>query len=246
MRKLKILLLTCGLSVHLCSAASADWVPVESERDSQTEQWKYEQNGRYLTNQWKKRDGDWYYLDEDGITLSKTTRNIDGVDYTFTSSGQWTQHSKLQNRDDMRIYTNLDFNYSIEYMKDYFSTFSDALYLSWGAEHLSFYTNPGGYFVDIYHYPRSQFPNFSQGSANSILYYYTGSGDSRVIKNCAPVHVDGMTFEKKYVSSTSSSGYISVFTYTGENGSMVIIVSSFDMKMDDEKSSDIVAGIKRV
>ena len=42
-------------------------------------------------NEWIYTGGKWYYLSDNGRMLASTTANIDGVQYTFNSSGAWVK-----------------------------------------------------------------------------------------------------------------------------------------------------------
>lgn len=50
-----------GLSSNAYAASKAGWVEEDGEL-----RWK-DSDGYYVTDTWKKKDGDWYYLNEDGV-----------------------------------------------------------------------------------------------------------------------------------------------------------------------------------
>lgn len=71
-------------------------------------QWKYEQEGIFLSNQWIEDQGNWYYLDENGLMLSNVVKIIDGVAYSFDSTGKCLNPGQSG-----RIFMNDRFGYSI-------------------------------------------------------------------------------------------------------------------------------------
>ncbi len=68
------------------SYAVAQWV-------NDKENWYYlEADGLMKTGWYQDAAGAWYYLEPDsGVMAAGVTKNIDGVDYTFDSSGVWLQ-----------------------------------------------------------------------------------------------------------------------------------------------------------
>lgn len=54
--------------------------------------WYYlKSDGSMAENEWIYTGGKWYYLSDNGKMLASTTANIDGVQYTFNSSGAWVK-----------------------------------------------------------------------------------------------------------------------------------------------------------
>lgn len=106
--KLRTILLTAGLSVLFSMQAFAGWVQVDNG------QWIYEENGTQLTGQWLKDNGVWYYLGADGIMLANTTRNIDGVDYTFDASGKWLDPASAKTGVYDGVYKNIELKFSMQ------------------------------------------------------------------------------------------------------------------------------------
>ena len=51
--------------------------------------WYYLENGKFVTEDWRKISGTWYYFDECGYMLAETVQWIDDVLYAFTSGGAW-------------------------------------------------------------------------------------------------------------------------------------------------------------
>lgn len=67
-------------------ASASDITPGEWKEESGI--WYFEENGNRYTG-WIKPDGNWYYLDpaKGGAMVSNTSMIIDGVEYSFNSSG---------------------------------------------------------------------------------------------------------------------------------------------------------------
>lgn len=85
----------------------AGWVQADN-------QWKYEQNGVILTNYWIEDQGAWYYVGADGIMLANTTQKIDGVNYSFDTSGKSVQLTPIQTGVTEGRYYNEKFRYSVQ------------------------------------------------------------------------------------------------------------------------------------
>lgn len=101
----------------------------------QENQWKYEDNGTYVTNNWALDqnvwyhfdtsgtmqtgwildNGSWYYLDASGAMIANTSRMIDGVNYSFDGSGKWIEPTQTATGWNGSTYTNNEFNYSITF-----------------------------------------------------------------------------------------------------------------------------------
>ena len=76
-----------------------------------------------MVSQWIEDQGNWYYFDENGMMLTNTTQNINGVNYTFDASGKW-----LDSNTDKRTtntYKNTEFGYSLEIPTDVDTTAFD-------------------------------------------------------------------------------------------------------------------------
>lgn len=53
--------------------------------------WYYFNGSGYMQAGWIESNGEWYYCAPTGEMLHDTTQTIDGVSYTFQSSGAWLQ-----------------------------------------------------------------------------------------------------------------------------------------------------------
>lgn len=108
MIKLKTILLASGLSLLFSMQALAGWV------QSNSGQWKYDQDGTILTNNWIEDQGNRYFVGADGVMLTNTTLKIDGKYYTFDASGKGTESEPIQTGVTGNRYYNEKFRYSIE------------------------------------------------------------------------------------------------------------------------------------
>ena len=102
MKKISRVFVPIFLSVLFSSQAFAGW---EQAGDNQ---WKYEKDGTFLTNQWLEDRGNWYYLDENGLMIANATKNIEGAEYSFDSTGKCLNHGQTG-----RVYMNNKMGYSI-------------------------------------------------------------------------------------------------------------------------------------
>lgn len=58
--------------------------------------WYYFNGSGYMQTGWIESNGEWYYCVPSGEMLHDTTQTIDGVSYTFQSSGAWLQQGTGQ------------------------------------------------------------------------------------------------------------------------------------------------------
>lgn len=246
MRKTKIALIACGLSILFCFSAYAGWVPEETKKEWGNENYRYEQDGQYLTNQWIEFEGDWYYLGADGFMLFNITQNIDGVNYTFDSLGRWTEQSVLQYHNDQVLYSNLNLNYSIEFDRSKVIV-PDGFFLIDinNIETLTFYGGEG-YIVDVWNYPRSEFPEYPSTDINATMFYYFSPKENVYVEKTDDlIQTNDFKFEKTYIANRAQMEHIDVYTCTEENGSFMIVITSFMQRVDEEKSLEIINKIKR-
>ena len=105
------MILASCLSLLFAVPALAGW------QQTETGQWKYEQNGTILAGQWLEDQGSWYYLGSDGIMYANTTQSIAGVDYSFDASGKWIepQAAAVSVKEGWSLYENTTAGYSIQY-----------------------------------------------------------------------------------------------------------------------------------
>ena len=74
-----------NVTIELAFADYASLIPADGWRHVDGS-WYYMKDYRKQTG-WVQADGLWYYLDPNGCMISNTTMDIDGVSYTFGSSG---------------------------------------------------------------------------------------------------------------------------------------------------------------
>ena len=74
-----------NVTIELAFADYASLIPADGWRHVDGS-WYYMKDYRKQTG-WVQADGLWYYLDSNGCMISNTTMDIDGVSYTFGSSG---------------------------------------------------------------------------------------------------------------------------------------------------------------
>lgn len=93
MRKLKILVIACTITIMSTMTSFAGWEQQEGG------QWRYSDNGVYLTG-WQWLDGnndkvaECYYLDVNGIMAANTT--VDN--YVVNADGAWTVDGVVQTK----------------------------------------------------------------------------------------------------------------------------------------------------
>lgn len=102
MKKFSRIFVSIFLSVLFSSQVFAGW------QQAGDNQWKYEKDGAFLANQWFEDQGNWYYLDENGLMIANATRNIEGTEYSFDSTGKCLNYGGPG-----RVYMNNEMGYSI-------------------------------------------------------------------------------------------------------------------------------------
>lgn len=108
MKKIKILFVATCFSVFFTNHAFAGWV------QNEIGQWKYTQDDTTATNQWIEDNGNWYYVNENGIMLSDISQEINGTNYTFDSSGKCINPDASPVSNSTRTYINKEIGFSVD------------------------------------------------------------------------------------------------------------------------------------
>lgn len=98
MKKLRLITITAIFSMLVSFFSFAGEWKVDSDG------WRYfHEDGTYTTNGWEQIDGKWYYLNENGHTLSNT-RTPDG--YSVYSDGSWTCEVREKSKSELQSIPN--------------------------------------------------------------------------------------------------------------------------------------------
>ena len=206
--KLKTLMIATGLSALFSFQALAGWVEIDNG------QWAYEQDGNRISNEWIEDQGSWYYLNADGIMLADTTQHIDGTDYAFDASGRWIEQTSARTGVNAGVYTNADFNYSLQIPADMPYTLQDNGNLDMGSGitlinigHVTYTADD----ISVSERAEAFVTNFKNDTANDFPFQYS-----------AEVRFGEMTFTRHHFYSSYYDASVDLYIGLQEHGFMSI------------------------
>jgi hypothetical protein len=141
MNKLKVILAVACFSALFSIQAFAGWVQTENGH------WNYDLEGTLVINQWIEDQGDWYYLNNEGIMLADITQEINGVSYTFDNSGK-CMNPNASDANTTRTFINNDIGFTIDIPTNVTTDAFDTTQQNITIESEGFYINMGFYNVD--------------------------------------------------------------------------------------------------
>jgi hypothetical protein len=141
MKKSKIILTVACFSVLFSIQTFAGWMRTENG------QWNYDLEGTLVINQWIEDQGNWYYLNNEGIMLANITQEINGVSYTFDNSGK-CMNPNASDANTTRTFINKDIGFTIDIPTNVTTDAFDTTQQNITIESEGFYINMGFYNVD--------------------------------------------------------------------------------------------------
>ncbi len=223
MKRIKIIFMTVFLSSMFSVQALAGWIPAENE------QWRYEQDGHYLSSQWIEEQNNWYYLDVNGIMLKNITENIGGVEYTFDDTGSCVNPDGT-GVVTWNIYTNAEAGYSIKIPSDVttdaFDGATDTFDISSSNMMISIY----GYVIPQNLDPVTYATYFEMG-------FYDSLNGKLSLVDKTEVQLGGLTF---YKTRYTQNGSINMDTYSCSQNQKLIFIATMYVPSTQEKVQEIL------
>jgi len=230
MKKLKVLLTTACFSFLFSMEAFANWVQVDSG------QWKYDLFGTYISNQWVEDEGNWYYLDDNGIMLANITQEINSASYTFDTSGKCMNPGTIDYKN-TKAFIREDIGFSVDIptkvttdafntTDENFSIESEDFYINLGFANIESDLNPWGYGLQA----ETQFCKDYQNDAVQVSTSYKKLGDFYM-------------YYREYL--LYNSAYIDFYSYVEDHKVISIVQVSYS-KSSRERSTDILNTLKKI
>lgn len=208
---MKTMILTSCLSLLFTVPALAGWQQTESG------QWKYEQNGTILAGQWLEDQGSWYYLDANGIMFADTTQTIAGVNYSFDASGKWIepQAAAVSVKEGWSLYENTTAGYTIQYP-------ATMTAVTTGSSDIDL-TSPYNY-VGIAHI---EVPSYMNPST-VIDYFRASYADTTFLtyQNQSEAQLGGYTFTKYYYTHSDGKTKMDLYVRFDSSNSILYAIAA--------------------